>query len=313
MQIPSNLETESEWIATYIDDDPEGPIYPGWVPYTSMSTALAYLFTEEGFVIAADGRNTLISKKGREVDSNKAQKIFPIHSTDRQAALSFTGRTTLYDQADDHKVFDFPLEFNRAAREVQPEITKSAEEFLSRLCSLVQERLESAVQNIGIGILPSRRGRGDPSEHNIIAIHLDGYFVGRPARASANFYHIQQKLAWDMDFVQHTLRCPKRYWTRLLGSDKIVSLLFNTEDARLLRYRTEPCRRVAAIWRDSSLTITLQDAIEVGRNYIAACSDESLIEIDPENCQGIGGHIHIATITQQGGFAWVPGYEPAQH
>jgi hypothetical protein len=307
MQVRTNRESQEQGFS-YIGDDPEGPIYPGWVPYIPMSTALAYFFCDEGFVIAADGRNTLVSAKGREIVSEQAQKIFPVHGIEREAAFSFTGRTTLFDPADDHKVFDFPLEFSRATRDVQSEIM-NVKPFVSAVCSLVQERLDLTIQGAGIGKLPSRRDRGNPSEHNIITIHLDGYFSGYPVRVGAHFYHVQQKISWDTN-AEHTLEGINRYWTRLFGSDKIASLLLHTEDTRLSGYRTEACRRVAACCADSSINMTLQNAIEAGRNFIAACSDDSLREIDPENCRGIGGHIHIATITPKAGFQWASGFEP---
>jgi len=49
----------------------------------------------------------------------------------------------------------------------------------------------------------------------------------------------------------------------------------------------------------------LAEAIELARNYIAACASQEGRIIDPEQCMAIGGHIQVAKITPQEGFAWV--------
>jgi hypothetical protein len=59
----------------------------------------------------------------------------------------------------------------------------------------------------------------------------------------------------------------------------------------------EACGRVAAQYRNPDSPVTLQDAIDAARSYIAACSDPIAVEIDKANCQGIGGHLHMAAIT----------------
>jgi hypothetical protein len=274
-----------------------------------MSTALVYFFTDEGFVIAADGFNTLVSREGRQVTSDRAQKIFPVRGIEREAALSFTGRTTLYDQTESYVAFDFPSAFVSAAHEIRFEPVENVSAFLSELCLIVLERLELTRLRVGLSKYPSPPNRLNPAEHTIISIHLDGYCSGYPVRAGATVYHINQEVAWDANSL-HSLNCPKRYWSVLHGSDSIGALLFDTSDARLAQYRTEACRRVAANYKDSNIGITLQDAIEAARNYIAACSDPAIREIDIENCRGIGGRIHIATITPKDGFQWVPGLEP---
>jgi len=50
---------------------------------------------------------------------------------------------------------------------------------------------------------------------------------------------------------------------------------------------------------------TLQGAVEISKDYISAFSGPEALEIDPESSSGVGGHVHIATITPEGGFHWV--------
>lgn len=54
----------------------------------------------------------------------------------------------------------------------------------------------------------------------------------------------------------------------------------------------------------------LYDAILYARAYIEGCSGPEAQRIDSEHCSKIGGHIHIAVITKDHGFEWVPGHEP---
>lgn len=51
-------------------------------------------------------------------------------------------------------------------------------------------------------------------------------------------------------------------------------------------------------------TCTVNLAIERSHTLIVAHTDPEAISIDPL-CRTVGGHIHIATITQLEGFRWV--------
>jgi hypothetical protein len=286
----------------HIEDDPEGPILLFWTPYVPMATALAYFFADDGFVIAADGLSTLKSEQGREIICRKAQKIFPIPGVDRKLACSFMGRITLYDDAGRRPVFDFTKAFVKVANEIRSKPVTDVNALLSQICPVVQKRLESVRENGGFSRYPSLY----PSarEQNIVSIYLDGYVSGYPVRAGAIFYHINQELLWSMN-SPHTLNCPRKQWSVLHGSGKIGILLFETDNPLLAAYRTEACKRVAASYGDSTMGIALKDAIEAARNYIRACSDSVIRKLDIEHCRGIGGRIHVATVTPEEGFRWV--------
>jgi hypothetical protein len=47
----------------------------------------------------------------------------------------------------------------------------------------------------------------------------------------------------------------------------------------------------------------LREAERYVKGYIEACSSAKALEMDPEICKKIGGHIHIAEITPDG-FRW---------
>jgi len=270
-----------------------------------MATALAYFVLDEGFVLAADGLNTLVSGKDRRESSRKVQKIFPIGNQGSQVvACSFMGRISLYKNVyDDLPAFDFTSAFVQAANEIPPESLQGASDLLSRACPVLQRRLKYLKQTGGIAKYPGRRNMMNPQHHRIVTINIDGYFLGHPDRAGVEFYHVDQEVKWDTN--SHTLNRPKREWTVLHGSQLVSNLLFNTDDARLAQYRTESCNKVAAAFNDPRIEITMKDAINAGRNFIQACSSKiARDEIDPENCRGIGGEPQIAIIAKEG-FQWV--------
>jgi hypothetical protein len=49
---------------------------------------------------------------------------------------------------------------------------------------------------------------------------------------------------------------------------------------------------------------SLEDAAGWVRGYIEACCSPVALKYDP-GCEGLGGHIHVATISPQNGFRWV--------
>jgi hypothetical protein len=177
------------------------------------------------------------------------------------------------------------------------------------MCPLVQQNLVTAKRGGSFSRYPSPEPpRLGELGHTIVRIYLDGYFNGQPFRTGIRFYHVNQELAWGQTF--HDLsHC---YKTALSGPRQVAYLLFETEDTRLDRYRTDACRLIGRRGKNPDTVITLQDAIDAARNFIAASSDPVASEIEgKDNYRRIGGRIHIATVTAKDGFRWVPGYEAA--
>jgi hypothetical protein len=128
--------------------------------------------------------------------------------------------------------------------------------------------------------------------HTILRVYFDGYYGGFESRAYVRFYHENQRLSSPEILPQDV--SPGGPIT--FGSVLISELLFKAEhkqDNRLARFRKN--------WD----TATLAGAVEICRSYIAACSSDEGKAIDPDVCAAIGGDIHIATITPNGGFDWV--------
>jgi len=82
------------------------------------------------------------------------------------------------------------------------------------------------------------------------------------------------------------------------GSKRVADLLIGSDDPKFARFRTP-----ATHWRNRK-TLTLSEGIEIAESYIRACDSDEGREVDPRLCAGIGGHIHIATITPAE-FKWI--------
>jgi hypothetical protein len=304
MQAGIEHETREQFVP-YIDDTPDGPIYLGPI-CIQMPTALAHIFSDEGFVIAADGFDIVRTSDGPKVVSDHAKKIFQLPGIDRDVACSFTGMVTLFNDAGDETIFDFMSECVNAARAVESAPTRDASELAARICPLILQRLAIVKQSGDLKRYPSPASQLGELGRTLVRFYLDGYFNGQPFRTGMRFYHIDQEIAWGS--ISHSLGHQSK--SVLFGSNGVGYLLFNTGDPRLQKYRTDACRIVAARYSNPDTAVTLQDAIEAARNFIAACSDPVALEIEGEKHQRIGGHIHIATITPKAGFQWASGFEP---
>ena len=91
---------------------------------------------------------------------------------------------------------------------------------------------------------------------------------------------------------------PQTDW--LCGSGEIARLIIEGKDES--HWAKTYARQVP---RDGSF----EDLKSLAKGFIEACSDSIAPAIDPV-CKGIDGRIHIARLTQLGGFEWVKGFEP---
>ena len=274
--IERERETREQFVP-YIDDSPDGPIYLGPI-CIQMPTALAHIFSDEGFVIAADGFDIVRTSDGPKVVSDHAKKIFQLPGINRDIACSLIGMVTLFSDAGDETIFDFISECVRAARVVESAPVRDASELAARICPLILQRLAIVKQRGDLRRYPSPPSQLGELGHTLVRFYLDGYFNGQPFRTGIRFYHIDQEIAWGS--ISHSLG----RWSKsvLFGSDRVGYLLFDTEDPRLQKYRTDACRLVAARYRNPDTAVTLQDAIDATRNFIAACSDPVALELEGE-------------------------------
>jgi len=130
---------------------------------------------------------------------------------------------------------------------------------------------------------------------NVSKIFFAGYFGqnAQPILMRVEFAHSNQVLREPHIFAESPPR------QNLFSGSSVAALMFGAHDARFAQYTRD-------VTQDSSLA----EAIECARGFVEACSTDMARSIDPA-CMGIGGHIHVATVTPPGVFQWVIEPTPA--
>lgn len=262
------------------------------VDYAPMPTAIVRLYTPEGWVIAADGRkgNT---ETGEVWDDT--QKIFPICGPGKSLAYAIAGDAGISDHTHRNIGFSFLTEMANA---VCPLPTSNADDlmtFAEHISKPVYERLCEARRNDAI--VPFREidtVREPPHPgFTIASVFFAGFYSGAPSAVRVRFFHRRQNPGFPRVFFESLLqgRQPQIY-----GSPVVGNLLCKTEDPRFARWRTIPT---------GAEFTTIANAAAWAKNYISACASEAGRQEDPETCNAIGGHIHIATISPTTGFHWL--------
>src|SRR5438876_11478296 len=91
-------------------------IVPGNLVCLSMSTAIVRTYTDEGFVIAADGR--AIKTEDLSLLSDQAQKIFQIPGQGGLLAYAIAGTAQITVEDSNEVVFDLAAEISKASQEL---------------------------------------------------------------------------------------------------------------------------------------------------------------------------------------------------
>jgi hypothetical protein len=270
-----------------------------WLPggvriYTEMATAIVRVYNPDGFVIAADGRK-MNTHRDRSIVSDDTQKVFKIEGPETLAAYAMAGIIELStDDESDDIVFDLRSEIATAVEYLSSRRTTNLLGYATRLSRIVNRQLADAKRSGKIRRYPVRPSAIPELGNTIARLYLDGYHNHIPLRVDVRFFHKDQELS-NPEILPQGLY-PGRPIT--FGSVLIADQLFGGKDDRLARFHKH--------W-----TSTLKGGIDMCHDYLAACSSPEGLELD-DGCSGVGGRIHIATITPQGGFNWVKGFEPVE-
>jgi hypothetical protein len=260
-------------------------IPPPSIQYIPMSTAIARIYTPEGFVVAADGRTTRSDTLAVVCDST--QKVFRIEQPGRRLAYALAGAIQLTHVDGETILFDFLSVVPMALDQLATERYKSLWHYADSLGERISDSLEHA-KEISDGLHPSTEG----SETHIF---LDGYYEGRGKRLTLTFmHHIHERSEFEPSTNELYPGQPIGY-----GSE-IVRKLIGERDPRIAAYCLTP--------QDPN-NVTLSEAIRMAENQIRAHYDPEIIKLDEKICSAVGGDIHIATVTFANGFQWVPGFE----
>ena len=276
-----------------------GDIFPGelWaspVLYTSMSTAIARIYTTEGFVIGADGRKR---RSDGVILTDSAQKVFPIKQPGIAVAYALAGSVAMTpNETDTNIVFDFVPEIMNAIPSAVASGAKNLRDFVVALCVPLEAKLSDLKAKGGIEKLPSDELT---SENVICRVFFDGFYRGAASRVIATFSHDNQ-IIQPSDVSSHPL-----YPGSVLGygSKKIADMLESSSNSGTWvdSYRYRP-RNQRSVLRSEGIAMV--------KANISASSDPRAVELDPQTCATIGGHMVVATVTRKDGFRWVKGHEP---
>lgn len=262
------------------------PPYNG-VPYKSMPTAIVRICTNEGMVIAADGREL---RGYSEVTSEETQKIFPIPNA--PVAYAVFGSTGMSIGGDNPNRINFIEEAQKAQSLVSLDKCHDLFQYVERFSQPIQERL--SLWRIGSTTLfpPGAEEPGQPG-NTILHLFFFGYHRGVVETIDLRFYHRYHILSKPL-ITPIDVEIGYPVWVR--GSKIVAAILFDSDDEKLSKYRVPFPKNPAELTADI--------AAKIASGYIEACCSDFGRELDPISTKGIGGHIHIAKITPKA-FEWI--------
>lgn len=269
--------------------DPDSIWPPDSILIDDMS-AIALVYIESGFVIAADGRirctdnNNPLSKLLPSKDIWEEQKIFREVFYGTDVALAITGSTVI----DYYRSYNLFTTLRRAMREVSDiptpsdtfmKVSNLASSLYSLILKLQQQGIVSFVNR------PTTIGH----------IFIVGYFGrnSKPTMAAITLSHENGELLEPEILMRH----PPTQIDELVGSPEIRARYLDQDehDKRFLRHFHPKGP-------------SLDDGREYTTGFIEACKDELAATVDSDIPDRIGGHIHAAAVTPSG-FQWL--IEPA--
>jgi hypothetical protein len=250
-------------------------------------TATAIMFTASGFALAADGnqlrgRNHFPDLEAGE--TNCAQKIFGAEGKD--FAIAYIVRGVV---ANEHRTFDASVELPLVMSLLARKRFANPRELIDRVANGLGQRMWVAIKS---GYLPWFLD---------LQIPLVGYFRNEPFYLNLNSYSSNR-----IEIIGQAV------YPGLLAfsGSPVIARMIETQDPRIASMMKWP-------YDDPSL----EDAVMATRSYIEICSSTLGLEVDQDNCRGLGGHIHVATVAlplrpswfartfggraKSGGFEWI--------
>jgi len=230
-------------------------------------TATAHVYTTEGFVIAADGRQTLSSRlygvDKVEIASDRVQKIFEVTGKTFALACSIKGEIATRDRA-----FDLGKALKQAVERVRNNRIRSSALLASSIANELDAVIREAMLLGNLECCPTAE------------IFFLGYFKASPCwfevlvrpsvKAKGKLYHIEQ-------------RSLKVGLCVVSGSDTV-------KEAVELGFHDVPACKILP--NDQT---TLKEATEFATGYVNAAGSPWALSLD-KGCIKIGGHTHAAVV-----------------
>jgi hypothetical protein len=264
--------------------------------------AIGIVGTTAGFVVGADGRKQLDDATGATTDANRlaresdsAQKIWVISDAKpgREKALAYAIAGTVFLEPG----FDL---LNTLKEQIESLANQGFEDcfsYLERLGEEVKAAMNQARQNgKAEAFVEDVKFKQGPA-WKIADVFFLGYFMSHPCLMVMHLIHSNQIPDFQLTIFQHPENCRILYGSRIVRDAMYDKQGHPVKNSPFLEYTEE---------RPNDGLNKAQNMVE---RYIKACSSPEAREMD-DSCNGIGGHIHVARITQTVGFRWVLGREP---
>lgn len=254
--------------------------------FEDSMTAIAIVHTAHGFVIAADGRlrfddesRLQISTQARAImETETQQKIFQLLAPYEK--LTYALRGTIRDP----RGYDLLKITESQMKAVSTRRFDDSLSYLKVLGGRINRQINEARRDGTFETFPQTKKMEGTAAWHIASLHFCGYFDNEPCLGQIDFFYY----SGDAQFNVHL---PQLRSAWMFGSEIVTQRLYGDGFADFIKGITpEP---------------TLENAKIFAQGYIEACSSPLGLEVDEPNCKGIGGHIHMATITKSDGFTWV--------
>jgi hypothetical protein len=267
-------------------------VFPRNVFDKSM-TAIAIIDTGNGFLIAADGRVRLDDESKRTAsaeeiaqENDEQQKIFPMASPHESLVYAFRGTIR------DYRGYDLLTITQRQMNAISTRLFPDSHSYLKVLGGKINREINEARRDGKLEKFPQLRKMERTAAWHIASLHFCGYFENTPCLAQIDFFYYRSDAQFDVHF-------PPLRSSQLFGSEIVIRSMYKNYPQAIKDSRFDDF--VHELNKDASL----EDAKQFAQGYIEACSSALGLEVDESICKGIGGHIHIATISKEKGFNWV--------
>ena len=248
-----------------------------------MPTAILMVYTPDGFVAISDGKG---SNGGQP--SLHEQKLFNLKSRSLNLIYGVSGAASLLDEDGKTDILkqSYQPVLQKLAMQEFPTMASFADAVLVALGPIIHEIIKD--------VAALRDWEQCPDDRYYFRIQFAGYFKGIAAIAKRkiSFWHNKWCITDTKDF------CPARPadYSRV-GSDRVADIVSGAGN-QFLQYKTPGLTKLKRIDR----SISQEEAIDAGREYIKACMTPEARGIDPYVCESIGGDIWKATLAENGDF-----------
>jgi hypothetical protein len=229
-----------------------------------MTAIVSTYVLEQGFVIGSDGLR--IDANSQHPITNQAKKIFLIEADGVRLAYGWAGATRLLFGDGTH--FDFIDESAKIADLMLVNRPESIEAFTDNFALEMCRQLRLRISLDG---RLSENASALPKKE-IAKVLFVGYYNGKPYRTGASFLHTASYL--QAPYRHEIIEAPTRDFNIFNGSAD------TWEEFKTFAAQPE----------------SLEEASTLIRKYIQACIDN---QDKYEDCKGIGGHIHIMSLTPE--------------